>query len=255
MSLDDVIKKRLIEQKINKKKENHLIKALFITFIVLYIILSTGVISYQYFKIQDLEQANIKQENKQDKKNNYFTAKYKQYENLLNDYKIENRRLIHAYRSAKNNNYNTPVKHKYIKPKINTISRTYTQPNTNAYTQPKTTYKPIKIYQHYSNRIKLISDSRITRKSDNRLESNSGIRGRYFNHEEHNFNCKRKENIPNVIDECSMNLSLINDVVYFRKSNLNSIKKYNKKTHMLECEYSKEHGIFHDCSVKIYKFL
>ena len=52
-----------------------------------------------------------------------------------------------------------------------------------------------------------------------------------------------------------MYLGLITDKVYFSKSRKNSITKYNRKDHMLECLYSEEHGIFHDCRVKIYKYI
>jgi len=57
------------------------------------------------------------------------------------------------------------------------------------------------------------------------------------------------------IIDCSMYLGLITDKVYFSKSRKNSITKYNRQDHMLECLYSEEYGIFHDCKVKIYKYI
>jgi hypothetical protein len=54
-----------------------------------------------------------------------------------------------------------------------------------------------------------------------------------------------------LLYEC--NLSFISNTVYFKKSLQNEIKNYDRKNYMLECDYSKEHGVFHNCSVKMYK--
>ena len=37
--------------------------------------------------------------------------------------------------------------------------------------------------------------------------------------------------------------------------NSKSIKEFNYRTHMIECNYNKEYGVMHDCKIKIYKKL
>ena len=45
------------------------------------------------------------------------------------------------------------------------------------------------------------------------------------------------------------------DKVYLGKMDAKNIKNFNPKTHMIECEYNKKHGVMGDCKIKMYKYL
>uniref|UniRef100_UPI0025E83D62 hypothetical protein n=1 Tax=Sulfurimonas sp. TaxID=2022749 RepID=UPI0025E83D62 len=60
-----------------------------------------------------------------------------------------------------------------------------------------------------------------------------------------------KQNIYKVVDECKATISFGNGKIYFKKSNVESLKDYDSKTYMIECKYNQEHGLMHDCNVKV----
>jgi len=146
----------------------------------------------------------------------------------------------------------------YLKNRNKTI--TTKSKNTKKKTYTKQT-KSKKIYQKFSNNIKLISDSRIKKLSNNKLTSNSQIYGRFYPKEYSvinpsknqisNVRCGLKQNLYNVVDECSMNISNSFDKVYLGKMRANDIKNFDRKKYMIECNYSRTHGIMHDCRKKM----
>jgi len=123
--------------------------------------------------------------------------------------------------------------------------------------------------------MKLVSDSEIHIKNG-KLQSNSSIYGRFFSNDFlqytlqtngiYNINCNLKQNLYNVVDDCRMiitkdntkYLSKLNpsrsNIVYLGKMQAKNIKRFDNKTHMIECLYSEEYGIMHDCRRKIYHF-
>ncbi|MFT5660999.1 MAG: hypothetical protein ACI9TV_001643 [Sulfurimonas sp.] len=192
-------------------------------------------------------------------------------ERLLKSSQVELRKLTHENRRLKNRTY-TSSNNKtsnYVKPtqkKSYTPAKNYTQSYTptnrkqKTYTQPKT-IASIKKYQNFSKNIKLKSYSKITKKSDNRLDSTTVIYGMFHpkpysvinphKNQIANIKCGLKNNRYKAIDECSMELGNNFDRVYLGTMDAKSIKDFNYKTHMIECTYSKEHGIMHSCKKKM----
>lgn len=180
-------------------------------------------------------------------------------ERLIQNLNKQNKKLINRIKYRTNNMNNSP-RPKRIKPKTNNYTKTIysnsSQPKKVQQTkQVRQRAVNNKTYQKYTSRIKLISDSKITVLPDNRLESNSQIYGRYYGYQQNSINCNRKENLYQVVDDCSMKLGFVTDEVYFSKSHEKTIKNYNRNDHMLECDYNKKHGVFHNCKVKIYKYI
>jgi len=192
---------------------------------------------------------------------------------LISRYKNNARQLAYENSRLKRNNNISSVKPKtytkrterkqvyikpkttnntYIRPKVNTPPRTYTKQSVTA---------PVKKYQRFSSNIKLKSDSKINIKSDNRLQSNLRIYGRYYprkysvvspsKNQVSNINCNLSQNIYKVVDECSMTISDSFDKVYLGKMNIDRMKTFDRETHMIECIYSQNNGLMHDCKVKL----
>ena len=269
--LDDVIQRKKLAEQVLEKKESHLGKAVFIFLSIMFVLISAGVIAYQYIELERIKKANIKQEQRYDLKikklnqeKEYLAKQYRRYKSVIDDYKQENRKLVSKLRRAKNNNYDNQIKpkvykqqNKYTNRKTYTKQRVYNKPTT--YKKQRVKSKPTKKYQKFSKNIKLISDSQISRRSDNRLQSNSYIRGRYYPKAYSylngisNVTCGLKNDIYKVDAECSMKLSNNHDKVYLRKSNAKNIRNFNYKTHMIECDYNQEHGMMHNCQIKMYK--
>ncbi|MGE0738279.1 hypothetical protein [Sulfurimonas sp.] len=119
------------------------------------------------------------------------------------------------------------------------------QQNIPRYTPPK----PMKMYPRYSV-AKLVSDSKIERMKDNRLKANMPIFGRYTDKPVALIECGKNERVYQIVNECTGTVFPL-EKIYFKESNKKSIMNYDKKTHMVECAYNQEHGIMHDCSVKL----
>lgn len=124
------------------------------------------------------------------------------------------------------------------------IQQSYNQ-NIPRYTPPK----PMKMYPRYS-AAKLVSDSKIEVLPDNRLKSNMPIYGRYINKPVVTIECGNNERVHTIVNECRGAVFPL-EQVYFRESNKKSIMNHDLKTHMVECAYNQEHGIMHDCNVKL----
>lgn len=253
------------------KEKTNIWKVLFITLFTLTII-AGAVGIFRILELEDKNKQHIKTINQVRAENNTIKRRNNLNERLVESYKKTNRELQHKLRYCKNNstktnNYRDVVN--YTKPqKTATKKTTNKQKNKNNYhvktiyansnyTRPaeKKVTTPQKKYERYSSNLQLVSDSEITRLSDNRLQSNSSIYGRYYGYSQHNIQCGKEENRYNVVDDCSMYLGLFTDKIYFSKSRKNSMTKYNRKDHMIECLYSEDFGIFHDCRVKIYKYV
>ncbi|MDO8609651.1 MAG: hypothetical protein Q7R95_03820, partial [bacterium] len=131
-----------------------------------------------------------------------------QNEKLLEKYKEENQRLIHELRNNRNQiqTNNVQIKQEPQRKDIATVQMPKPEPtniinqqiynNTKINSQPKNN-QTTKIYQNYSDILELISDSKITKLSDNRLYSNAQIYGRYYGENQNSIDCDRKEKLYN----------------------------------------------------------
>lgn len=254
---------------INIKKSNSLLKSIsVILFILMMLLITVGI-----YEIRDLKQKNeilnetiqnLQEENKQIKRSHAVTKR------LIDSYKKDIREL--SYKARQNTKYvnNRPKNNtKKINEKnsFDNVQRKYYQKNKNKAGHQNTTVNKSnkKIYQKFSNSIQLISDSKITQKSDNRLTSTAQIYGRFYpkdysvlnpdKNQISNIRCGLKNNRYGVVDECSMEISENYDKVYLGEMGSKSIRDFNNKTHMIECDYSKKYGIMHSCKKKLYKKL
>jgi len=189
-----------------------------------------------------------------------------QQSEMIQELETKNQILANDKTIPKKKLWDKPIKQKkqfvsntVNKPKTQTTPKKYKSQNN--YVKPKQQSKPTytkntsyKMYPKYTNEIKLKSDSKITKLRDNRLTSNAPIFGRYYGYGIGRANCNGKRNLYNVVDECSVQLgTILNNKVYLTKSETKKIKNFNHRTHMIECSYSKEHGLFHDCHVEMYR--
>jgi hypothetical protein len=263
-------KKYLTKECLNCKTEeykyNKEIKNLWkIAFFIL-LILSTLSIILAILKIQELENINslnyqelnkikiekieLETKNQQLERKNNINAR------LIKSLKIQQRELVYKLR-----NYKNKLDTRYIKPKIHNnqkiqrkIKYTNNIPKTK-HTHYRNTYKnkTNKKYNNYRGYAKLISDSKIQKRNDNRLKSNSAIYGLYKNPIIFSINCNNKK-IYKIENECMSYASSSMDKLYFSKSNINELKYFDKKTHMIECKYNQKYGLMHDCRTKIFKY-
>jgi hypothetical protein len=249
-----------------QSKKNYMLHSLLITFGIIGIL---GAGAYGINEIAHLKEVNKFQENQIkliEYSNNTMAKDLINKNKIIENYQKNNIELAHEIRNLKSKlkytQANTTNKtYTVINPKQSTkkqYTNQHTKKNTQIYTNPKQNYKTTKSqkkYQNFSNQIKFISDSTITKKADNRLDSNMPIRGRYYpplnSKIIYNENCDRKENLYNVVDDCSMRISLTGDLIYSSKMNVKDLKKFDKNTHMIECEYSKDYGILHNCMKKL----
>lgn len=127
-------------------------------------------------------------------------------------------------------------------------------------------YINAKTFEDYTKTMKIISDSKIYVDKNNLLYSSSPIYGRFYSNSHlaflnngiNNIRCDLKNHFYNVVDECSMviqNSYLKSNKVFLGKMDSLHINEFNYKTHMIECKYDKDHGVMHNCQIKIYKYL
>ncbi|MCJ7764627.1 MAG: restriction endonuclease [Thiovulaceae bacterium] len=118
---------------------------------------------------------------------------------------------------------------------------------------PTKTVKPVTTrYPKYSAAIKLRSSSRIRTLPDNRMTSNAPIFGSYakllFSNKP---NCgKKKIRDIGLVNDCYVSTSNGFDKLYLKKSWFDEFANYNSaRNKKIDCDYSKKHGIFHNCKV------
>lgn len=172
---------------------------------------------------------------------------------LIKEYQKDNKKLAYQNARLKRNrssqdSYQPNVRNLHIKP--SPAPRTYTKKTPTR----KQSTKPTKKYHRYSGYSKLVSDSKIIRRSDNRFQSNENIYGIYKHRIIRHIKCNLKQNIYKVVDECKTYAPYSTDILYLSKSNVEDVKNFDTKTHMIECEYSQKHGLMHDCKVKLKTF-
>jgi cell division protein FtsB len=251
--------KECLNCKEDKKENKYIFSALIIALISM-----IGLGSYigyeEYTKYENYTKELQAQIEQLKNENGVLKRREEHIERINKSFQQENINLVHENRRLKNNSQSQITQNniRTIKPnKQNSTQNIYSN-NTRTKNQTTTNYipyKPVKKYQSFSNSIKLVSDSRIIKKSDNRLESSAPIYGRYYPimgiKEVHGINCNLKENIYNVEDECSMRIALSGDKIYTSKMRAKDFENFNKDRYMIECDYSKEHGIMHNCSLKL----
>jgi hypothetical protein len=190
-------------------------------------------------------------------KDNQIRSYQQHQQNVANLNKAKNIRNLNNARNVQNHN-NT----RNTKPQ-NTTQRNETQ-YSNEHKKKIATYNKMntkkhvvdnKRYQRFSGNIRLVSDSRITIQSNNKLKSNASIKGRYYPMNAlkmiYNIQCDNKKSLYNVRDECSMRISSSGDLVYLGKMESRNIANVDYTDHMIECTYSKKYGIMHDCKAKL----
>lgn len=239
---------------------------LFISFIITIIIIMTSLITgYTYYKNIELNQI-IKENNKDIKKLDYENQllKYKinQKNKLIIRYQNENKKI---FRENRNNNYKNHTIN--IKPKKHyNYNINKTKNNNYNYNKKITKIKPekhyykkthikYKKYPRYSKYEKLISDSKIKQRPDNRFISNSMIYGIYKNRITHEIDCGKTKKIYKIVNECRAYVPYSTEIIYFKKTNLNELMHFNPKDHRIECKYDQKYGLMHDCRAKIFRYL
>ena len=174
-------------------------------------------------------------------KNAELEKKVAGYDDLIARYQKNNKELALENSQLKREAYVRP-KAKRKTTATNTKRKTYSKKTTS-------TKKTSKKYQKFSKYIKLTSASTIKIRSDNRLRSKSTIYGSIATSRMSKINCNLKQNIPKIVDECSMEIQYGNDKVFLKRSNVISVQRFDTKTEKVECKYSQTHGIMHDCKV------
>ena len=262
----------------NKKVDNNLLKIAFFILVVAFAFI-IGVGSVEFIEIKKQNEIKTKRISQLIDDNKNLRQSRKRLTKQINNFNKNNKKLIKEIRDLKRNTkkkiYAKSNNKKYIKQKVQNKRRNTQYTNKEyieqkikdrkKYTQTNNVKQKVenKIYQKFSKNIKLISDSRITIKSNNLLTANSNIYGRFYpkaysarnrsKNQISNIKCGLKKNIYSVVDECSMNISDKYDKVYLGKMVAKDIQDFNHKTHMIECNYSRTHGVMHDCKIKMYK--
>lgn len=244
--------KKMIDS-INIKEKMNLLKIAFVIFIFAAIAAGTLIV----YKIAELEKINASYSKKIDKlesENKTLKRSKYVYKKLADDLKKQNIELVHQIRNKPK--YSYQQNKKYIKPKkeIKYINKNHQKKNyTNSPTRKKYTKNvQRKIYYKYKGYEKLISDSNIQIRNDNRLKSNSPIYGIYKHPLSLNITCGNNKKIYKIMNECSANSSYAMDKLYFKKSNKEELKNFNEKTHKIECQYDQKYGLMHNCRTKIF---
>jgi cell division protein FtsB len=254
-----MIYEKYLNYKEEKKENKYIFSALIIALISM-IGLETYIGYEEYTKYENYTKELKAQIEQLKNKNEVLTRRAEQIERINKSFQQENINLVHENRRLKNNSQSQITQNNIQTIKPNKQNSTQNVYSNNTRTKNQTTknyipYKPVKKYQSFSNSIKLISDSRIIKKSDNRLESTTPIYGRYYPiigiNEVQGINCNLKENLYNVEDECSMILTMTGDKIYTSKIRTKEFKNIDIKRHMIECDYSKDYGIMHNCSLKL----
>ncbi|MGE4419748.1 MAG: hypothetical protein AB7D38_07920 [Sulfurimonas sp.] len=227
---------------------------------ILFTIISVAVIAMMFLKTVEDKKinekaneiiSNLENENKALRRD--VTSKQNQISYLTRkNQELQRNRSIEQSKSRQVK----PTIKQYSKPKVRTPKiqeQQYTRSGPSIskpkiYNKPKYTATK-KMYQRYT-AAKLVSDSKITVMSDNRLKSNMPIYGRYIKEYGITTECGKNENIYKIMNECTGVVFPL-DKIYFKKSNAKNIQNHNRKTHMVECLYDYENGVMHDCSVKL----
>lgn len=222
-------------------------------------------------KIIDLTEQNkkiIKDINVLQDENSHLRRKNDMNVRLIDSYKRNNIELQHKLnrnsnraRSNYSNSSKTQKKTYQTKQTRQTRSKNTYDNSRQQYKQPTKRKSQGKTYQNFSSEIKLVSDSKITKEYNNKLKSNAPIYGRYYAKAYSSLNpypnqiakiqCGLKNDRYGIVDECSMRISQNHDKVYLGKMDSRNISEFNYKTHMIECLYSKNHGIMGSCKVKM----
>lgn len=243
-------------RKVNQKKENSL--WIFSFFILLCISILLMVMAY--FKIEELDKNNekklqeierLKELNEQLQRSNNLNKR------LLESLQKENRELVHKVREKSRytqirshpqriQNNNERVKDEYIVD----FNRDIKSRKEKKYRKKVSKKK----YPNYSGYEKLVSDSKIKRRDDNRFVSNKPIYGIYKYPLLSGITCGKSKKIYKIRNECSTYAPYSTDRLYFSKSNIRELQVFDAKTHKIECKYSQKYGIMHDCRTKIFKY-
>lgn len=243
-----------------KKKNNVLIKSFIATILIISI---SGYVLYSLYEIYNLKNENLGLQKEVNLlKNKIIEADNNKFkDNLIAHYQRDNKRLaLELHRTKQNIRY--LKENRYVKQENRTTQRTNNKPIRQNYTYKKpSNHKQIvlkkKMYQSFSNNIKLVSDSKITKQHNNRLVSNSPIYGIYkpanwHMYKVYNAKCNDKANRYNIVDECSVMTIQGGDKLYTTEMRINELKKFDSNTHMIECLYDQNFGIMHDCKIKIF---
>jgi len=262
----------------NKKAINSIKKnknsSMFKSTLIILLIVAIGVIgigTYQFIEITKEKENLHKIINNLKSENSSIKRSRDTKQRLVNSLTQQNRSLVRQVRTNRNYNSSNIKAKNYTKPRARkTTKKTYSKPNTETryydssrhQTKNTTTKnKNTKTYQNFSQYIHLISDSKIQKRNDNKLTSSAPIYGRFYSKDDPMYNyernqisniiCGLKNNRYGAVDECSMKMSDNFDLVYLGTMDSRNIMNYNNRTHMIECTYSREHGIMHNCKIKI----
>ena len=245
--------KKAIESMHNKKNNNLWIIAFFIL-----LLSSTLILTIAFFKIQELKKisdSNYEEWKKIETKNQQLERKNDINKRLIESETKQIRELTHQLRNRNTYSSNTkkftPKRNKIYKNNKTKIKYVNSTPITK-----KTNYKNkvYKKYYNYTGYEKLVSDSEIQKRNDNRFKSNSPIDGLYTKPLFLNISCGNNPKIYKIRNECSSLAPHTNDRLYFTKMNIRELKNFNVRTHKIECKYSQEYGLMHDCRTKIFKY-
>jgi len=229
---------------------------LFISFIITITIITTiAFTGYTFYKNTELNNI-IKQNNKDiemiDYKNQLLKSEINHKNELIKKYQNNNKELFEKIRNLKSN-YQNNIKTINIKPKRN--YKNYTNNNQKNHYNNNHKYNKNynrKTYHRYSGYEKLISDSEIKIRPDNRFVSNSMIYGIYKYRLDGIIDCGKTKKIYKIVNECRAYSPYSTDIIYFKKTNLNELKYFDLHDHKIECKYNQKYGIMHDCRAKLY---
>jgi len=249
--------KEAIKSTQGKDNKNLWIIAFFILFIS-----SALVFTMAFFKIQELKNisdSNYEELRRVETKNQELERKNNINKRLIESSTKQIRDLTHQLRDRSPYQANirkfAPKRKKVYEPiqtKVRYASSTPTPTSTKKQTNRKS--NAYKKYYNYTGYEKLVSDSEIQKRNDNRLKSNSPIDGLYKRPLSLKISCGNNPRIYKIRNECSSLEPYTNDRLYFSKININELKNFNERTHKIECKYSQEHGLMHDCRTKIFKY-
>jgi len=230
---------------------NLMIKSLIIT---LLIVSSLGLGGYSIFKIHNLQKENEKLK-KEVKDLKFENINMKQAiflkDKMLRGYEKTNKELA---LKAKRKNSNVKTNKTYTK---NTTrnAQDFIELKKEKKSSKKTTKKSKKKYEKYSKNMHLISDSEIKIDKYNKLYANAPIYGRYKTSNYHlnkiyRISCNQHEKKYNAVDECRAK-TIDGDTIYSTELKMKDMRRYNANRYMIECKYSKDYGIMHDCMLKM----
>jgi len=210
--------------------------SLIITLTIIGIIVATGGELYLLYS----ENQDLKEYTKIQKKD----IEKLTYQNELLQYKIKKQKKRYISRKTEKRKIIIENKNQYKERKL-----------YNSYKKKTTHYshkKILKEYPRYNGYIKLVSDSEIKQRKDNRFISNSPIYGIY-KYRLFYTECGKNPKIYNVENECDAYAPGTLDKIYFSKININELKFFNPRDHMIECLYNQDYGIMQNCRAKLFQ--